>query len=118
MRSYESIRKYDKEAHFRFHNGISKCYTCNECGKMFGQIGKGYAKYCLDCRKENERIQKALNITIWQVRRMLFASGHNDMKELKGLREEMVSEEGPEFAEWLTGPVCKHFKQERREESE
>ena len=112
--SYKGPTRATREASYRQNHGISKCHICLNCGKMYGP-GHG-RKFCEGCSKEVAQTTKNLNLVLFQVRTMLFASGHHDIEELKGLKKEMFEEEGPEFTDWLTGPVCKYFKKEHEGE--
>jgi hypothetical protein len=106
----------DKENHFRYRNGISKCYVCANCEKMFGS--RYQARYCLDCREEIISTEKQKNLAAFQLRKTLFAVGHSDVRVLRDIKEEMEKEDGREFAEWVTRPVCKRFIEAKRVEEE
>ena len=101
------------EWNFRHKNGISKCYICEDCGKMFGPPAKGSQRYCDSCPQDDVKVKQAINAKRVWIRKELRSMGRDDISELKKLHEEMLTEEGPEFTEELLGPVCKVFKDEK-----
>jgi hypothetical protein len=62
------------------------------------------------------KVQSDLRVNLFFTRRLLFSTGDQDLNLLKQLKDEIVSEEGPEFAEWLVGPVCSDLRNKKEAE--
>lgn len=112
MRLSEHQKELQKGADFRKANGITKCFICKDCDKLFAHPGRvGHSNYCDDCKL----IMMKLHTAIYFTRIGMMKLGFTDGRALKELREEMIAEEGPEFTDFVMGTTCEFVRRKKHE---
>jgi hypothetical protein len=104
---------YDRARYLRAKWGITKCIICPSCNRLFG-LSQGNHIYCADCSDDNDRLNQAL----FFARKGLMGLGFVNGEALKRLRDDMVSEEGPAFTEFVFGPTCDFVREKKKENME